>query len=104
VRVGVVGAGPIAHTAHLPVLTSIPGVEVAVCEPDRDRMNLTARMFPLTWSTPELDTLLRDGGCDVLVVMVPHQHMFEVTLRCLRTGLPTLLEKPPGMSAASARR
>jgi predicted dehydrogenase len=104
VRVGVVGAGRIAHTAHLPVLTSIPGVEVAVCEPDPHRMNLTARMFPLAWSTPELDTLLRDGGCDALFVMVPHQRMFGVTLRCLRTGLPTLLEKPPGMSTAQNRQ
>jgi predicted dehydrogenase len=103
-RVGVIGAGRIAHAAHLPVLASLPGVEIALCEPDHDRLELTAREFPIVWSTPELDTLLRAGGCDALFVLVPHLQMYEVSMRCLRSGLPTLLEKPPGMSGAAARQ
>jgi virulence factor len=103
-RVGVIGAGRIAHAAHLPVLASLPGVEIAVCEPDHDQLNLTAQAFPIVWSTAELDTLLRGGGCDALFVLVPHLHMYEVAMRCLRSGLPTLLEKPPGMSGAEARQ
>jgi virulence factor len=99
VIVGVVGGGRIAEQAHLPALAEIADVEVVLCERDQERGRLLAARFGLRTTVTELDELLA-AGCDALLVMVPHDAMFEVTRSCLATGTPTLLEKPPGMTVA----
>ena len=48
VRVGIVGCGAIVREAHLPVITSDPGVEVVLlCDRDRGNATLLAREFGL---------------------------------------------------------
>ena len=49
-RVGVIGAGAIAQTAHLPVLAKMRGVElVAICDNDRVKARSIADRFDITF-------------------------------------------------------
>jgi predicted dehydrogenase len=101
-RVGVIGGGAIAQEAHLPALASMPQVEIVLCERVLAHGRQLASTFPIAEVVSDLDDPAM-SKCDALFVMVPHAAMFEVTRRCLSTGTPTLLEKPPGMTLDETR-
>lgn len=96
-KVGVVGGGRIAATSHLPVLAANPRCEIDLVEPDIERRSSLERLFRLRRSVGSLDEA-ETWNWDAILVMVPHEQMFEVALDCLKFKLPILLEKPPGMT------
>lgn len=105
VRVGVVGLGGIAQTAHLPLLRrrwdlfEIAAIADLSAE-RRDRIG-AAYGVPATARFSSLDDLCASGLVDAVVLLTAGNHAPEV-LRVLDHGLPVLCEKPLGLTRAGA--
>ena len=104
VRVGIVGCGAIVREAHLPVITSEPGVEVAMlCDRDRGNAARLAREFGLDAA---ITTDLADfaDNVDLAIVAVPPRFHAPVAIQLLEMGIDVLCEKPLAIGAADGQR
>lgn len=103
-RVAVIGAGNIAQQ-HLPVLTNHPECEVAVlCDASPAVLAQTAAKFGIANTAPTLADVFRRDDIDAVFVMVSVLHMAAAATACLETGIPTFMEKPPGICSADTAR
>ncbi len=118
-RVAVIGAGNIAQQ-HLPVLLAHPDCEVALlCDSDPATLAETAQRLRSRGGTvegggegelrhPELVTdvgdVLRRDDLDAVFVLVSVLAVSAVAGACLEAGLPTFVEKPPGIASAETAR
>lgn len=103
-RVVVIGCGHIARQAHLPALLQLQQeglVTVQVADADAGRARALAEQFQVPhvadW-TSVADEL------DAAVVCAPPGANADVAVSAVERGLHVLCEKPPGRSAAQARR
>jgi predicted dehydrogenase len=104
VSVGVIGAGRIAER-HLEVLQAIDDVDVvALCNRGGPGLEALATRFAVPKTYTDYQKLLDDGIADAVLVLVSVAAVAEVAEQCLRRGIPALIEKPPGLSAAETRR
>jgi len=102
-RVGVIGAGRIAAGSHLPCLAAFPDVELVLCEVDEARLRLVADQYAIKETRTDYRTMLANDGLDAVFVLTPPPVTYGVSRDCLAAGVPTLMEKPPGMSTAETR-
>ncbi|MBN1519315.1 MAG: Gfo/Idh/MocA family oxidoreductase [Spirochaetales bacterium] len=103
-RVGVIGAGNVATTAHLPAYAKLDCVDlVAVCDSSRDRVQAAARNFGVPHAYTSWDELIRAGGLDAVSVCVGNKLHAPATLAALEAGIHVLCEKPPALTAQEAR-
>jgi len=102
-KVGVIGAGGIARSVHLPSLNDIPNVEVAaICDLIEERAAEQAARY----SVPRTYTLYREmldrEELDAVFALVEPGNLFHVVVNCLEAGLPVFMEKPPGVTSYQA--
>ena len=97
-RVAVVGCGAVAQ-AHLPVLESHPGCELAaVVDRDLARARDVARAHGVATAAGDFAEVV--GDVDAAVLCLPHHLHAPVAVACLERGLHVLVEKPMAMTAA----
>ena len=104
-RLGVVGLGGIAQTAHLPLLRRrwdlFEVTEIAdVSQERRDAIGESLGVAP-AHRHPDLTALLDAGVVDAVVLLTGGSHGPE-TLECVRRGIPVLCEKPLAFTLAEA--
>ncbi|HEY6739908.1 MAG TPA: Gfo/Idh/MocA family oxidoreductase [Actinopolymorphaceae bacterium] len=100
-RVGVVGTGWWATTAHLPSLRAYDRCELlAVCDTRRDRAQEVARHFDIPHVFDDARELIE--AVDAVVVATPHSTHYAIALAALRAGRHTLVEKPLALTAGEA--
>jgi predicted dehydrogenase len=98
-RVAVIGAGNIAEK-HLEVLNAFSDVELAsICSRGHPRIDALADKFGIREKFTDYRKMLDTISPDVVFVLVSAMHIVPVAAECLKRRLPTLLEKPPGLSA-----
>jgi predicted dehydrogenase len=102
-RVGVIGAGGIARNVHLPSLRDMDDIElVAICDLIRERAAAMADKHGI----PRVYTLYREmfeqENLDAVFALVEPASLFHVVWQCLDAGLPTFMEKPPGITLYQA--
>ena len=105
IRVGIVGAGQITRTRHLPGLRAIPGVRVtAVCNRRRDTATRVAREFDIPKVYNNWEDLVADAEVDaVLIGAWPFLHC-SVTLAAFDAGKHVLTQARMAMNAREAQR
>ncbi|MDQ3702421.1 MAG: Gfo/Idh/MocA family oxidoreductase, partial [Chloroflexota bacterium] len=104
VRVAVVGAGNIAQQ-HLPVLTAHPDCEVVLlCDTDEAMLAESAYRFAIPGRVTDLRAVLGRDDVDAVFVLVSVLRVAEVAGTFIAAGLPTFLEKPPGICSADTAR
>ncbi len=97
IRVAVIGAGGIS-SQHCPVLVALDEIDlVAVTEPRVDRLSTALAKFGVPNGFASIDELLEWGEFDAAWVLVSHVATAEVAERFIRLGVPTFVEKPPGI-------
>jgi virulence factor len=102
-KVGVIGAGFFAEK-HLEVLTALDDVQVsALCSSGHPRIHALAERFKIERTFTDLNRMFDQLSLDAVFVLVNVTRMVEVAGACLKRKVPTLLEKPPGLSAAEAK-
>src|SRR5438034_1916001 len=103
-RVAVVGCGGRSRSSHLPFLRAAEDVElVAVCDPDPAARDRAGEEFDVARRYASVEELLEAEALDAVFVAVPPHRNAEAALPCLERGVPTLVEKPPGMSVAETK-
>ncbi len=105
IRIGIVGAGQITRTRHLPGFQSIPGVRVVgVCNRRRETAGRVARDFNVPRIYGNWEDLVTDPEVDaVLIGAWPYLHC-PVTLAALDAGKHILTEARMAMNAREAQR
>jgi predicted dehydrogenase len=96
-RIAVIGAGNIAQS-HLAVLTNHPECEVAVlCDRDPQILATTGDRFGIAERLSDPEALLGRDDLDAVYVLVSVLHVSAVAGTFIAAGIPTFLEKPPGI-------
>jgi predicted dehydrogenase len=95
VRVGVLGAGAWARSAHLPGYRRDPRCRVvAIADVEIDRARDAAREFEVATATADPNELLRRDDIDLIDVCTPSHTHFELAWAALEAGKHVLCEKP----------
>ena len=104
IRVGIVGAGGIVSSVHVPGLKRQPGVElVAVANRSLESSRRAAEELGIARAYANWEELLAAGGLDaVLIGTWPYMHR-EITLAALDAGLHVLCQARMANDAAEAR-
>jgi predicted dehydrogenase len=104
IRVGIVGAGGIVGSTHIPGLRRMPGVEiVAVANRSLESSRRAAEEFDIPRAYADWEELLAADGIDaVLIGTWPYMHR-PITLAALESGRHVLCQARMAMNAAEAR-
>ncbi|NLW51174.1 MAG: Gfo/Idh/MocA family oxidoreductase [Candidatus Brocadiaceae bacterium] len=102
-RVGVIGAGGIARSVHLPSLNDLPDVEIAaICDLVEKRAAEQAERYSIPRIYTVYHEMLAREELDAAYVLVEPANLFHVAVNCLEAGLPVFMEKPPGVTSFQA--
>jgi predicted dehydrogenase len=104
IRIGIVGAGGIVSSTHIPGLRRVPGVEiVAVANRSLESSQRVAAQFDIPRAYANWQELVAADGIDaVLIGTWPYQHK-PITLAALDAGRHVLCQARMAMNAAEAR-
>src|SRR5262245_59534165 len=104
-RIGIVGAGQIARTRHLPGFRAIAGVKVVgVCNLHRDSSLKVAREYDIPRIHESWEHLVDDSQIDAVVIGTwPYLHC-PITLAALDSGKHVLTQARMAMNAREAQR
>jgi len=103
VRVGLVGVGFVARTAHIPFLREIPFVDlVAIADVDTDRAKEVGQEFNIPRVLHSYEDLINDPSLDVVDVCTPPSKHAEVAIAAIQHGKDVIVEKPLVVSLGDA--
>ena len=105
IRLGLIGAGAVPQTAHLPILTKMRGVRlVALCDNDGGKARSLAERFGIPNVYTDIDDLLELEKLDAVIVATPN-HLHEPhVLAALRAGRHVLCGRPLALSVRGVER
>ena len=100
-RFGLAGAGRMGRN-HLRALAGSTEVKVtAIAEPGENARQSLSAVDAAVYG--DLETMLELGHIDAVLVCVPSDLHLETVKRLVAAGMPTLCEKPVGVTASQAR-
>jgi myo-inositol 2-dehydrogenase / D-chiro-inositol 1-dehydrogenase len=107
-RIAHVGAGEWSRYAHGPTLQRLEqqgrvSLEV-ICDLDIERARHFRDLFGYRLASNDLRSVLHDVQPNAIVCTVQPSNTFELVQSLLPLRIPLLIEKPPGVSAAEAKR
>jgi len=99
IRVGLVGCGGIATSAHIPALLEIEEVEVvAVCDIIKERAEKAAKTLGAKYIFTDYKDLIALDDIDVVDICTPNYLHSEVTIAAFNAGKHVFCEKPDAIS------
>jgi predicted dehydrogenase len=102
-RFGVIGAGAFAEACHVPGLLSHPQAEVvAICGRRRERAQMVADRFSISFVTTEPAALCARDDLDGVSICTPNATHREQALLAFAHGKHVFCEKPLGISVMEA--
>ena len=94
-RVGIVGAGNIAQSAHLPAYAKIENVEVvAIADWNLERAQKAAEKFGIPQAFDSVESLLAGADVDYIDICVWNRSHSSVAIAAAKAGKHILCEKP----------
>ena len=103
-RIGIVGTGWWATTAHFPSLKAHPKAElVAAADVRPDILAKAADAYGVANTYTDYREMLEREELDGVIVAVWHAEHYSVARACLERGLHVMLEKPMVLRATHAR-
>src|SRR5712692_2159308 len=104
IRVGVVGTSWWADEMHLPSLRSHPRAEiVAICGRNVERARAMATKYDVAQIFTDYRTMIERANLHALVVSVPDDWHYAITMDALDAGLHVVCEKPLALDATQAK-
>jgi predicted dehydrogenase len=100
-KAGLVGYGFAGQTFHAPVLSAVPGLElaaVASSQPNKVHVD-----WPRVDVVPDVGALLRRSDIDLVVVAAPNAQHHPLARAALEAGKHVVVDKPFTLDAAQAR-
>ncbi|WP_066192135.1 MULTISPECIES: Gfo/Idh/MocA family protein [Gracilibacillus] len=104
-RIGLIGAGGIATSVHIPAYEAIADkVEiVAIADVAYDRAKLIAERHQIPAVFDNYETMLTETEIDAVSVCVPNKFHKAAVINALTAGCHVLCEKPPAMNQEEAK-
>ena len=103
IRVGVIGTSWWADLMHLPSCKSHQGAEItAICGRNRDRAQEMALKYDIPQIYVDYKAMLMNGKIDAVIVSVPDDLHYEMSICAIDAGIHVLCEKPLAMSLKQA--
>jgi predicted dehydrogenase len=100
-RIGVLGAGPIAQFAHLEACRKAANAELyAICDLAEDLLEQVAAEHRPARTFTDYAAMLADPAVDGVIVAVADEFHVPAALQALDAGKHVLVEKPMGVSVA----
>ena len=105
IRIGIIGAGAITRSRHIPGFRAIPGVQIAgVCNRFRESSARVAREYDIPRIYGGWEQLIEDESIDAVVIATwPYLHC-AATLAALGAGKHVLTQSRMAMNAREAQR
>jgi myo-inositol 2-dehydrogenase/D-chiro-inositol 1-dehydrogenase len=105
VRIGILGCGSIARSAHLPSLIRTPGVSV-VALADHDGANVAAAQAIVRGARVhrDYDSVLREPDVDAVIIALPPALHADAAIAALEHGKHVYVEKPLATTSKEAAR
>ncbi|KZT34606.1 NAD(P)-binding protein [Sistotremastrum suecicum HHB10207 ss-3] len=101
-RVGLIGAGSVAQTVHLPTLLLVPHLfkVVALCDISPGALKHCLEKFhiPLNKGYTTSEDLVKDPGVDVVFVAHSDEYHAEAAIQAMNAGKHVFIEKPMAWS------
>ncbi|MEZ4734060.1 MAG: Gfo/Idh/MocA family oxidoreductase [Caldilineaceae bacterium] len=98
-RVGILGAGPIAQAAHFDATRKARNAELfAICDAAEDLLQRAAATHQPQVIYTDFDAMLADPNVDAVIIGVADQFHVPLAQRALLAGKHVLVEKPLGVS------
>jgi predicted dehydrogenase len=98
-RVGVLGAGPIAQFAHLEACRKARNAELhALCDAAPDLLERVAGAHRPRVTYGDYDAMLADPDVDAVVIAIADQFHVPMALKAIAAGKHVLVEKPLGVA------
>jgi virulence factor len=99
VNVGVIGAGKMANFVHYPALSHLKTVRLAAISDLLDeRLTETANKYNVPGRYVNYKEMLDKERLDIVLVIMPPHHLYDIVVECLGRGLHVFIEKPPGIT------
>jgi predicted dehydrogenase len=103
-RIGVVGAGGIVRSTHLPALAALPDVEViAVCNARRETAESVAREFGIPEVSESWADMTERPDLDIIWIGTPPVLHAPVTISALRSGKHVFCQARMAMTLKEGR-
>ncbi|MFH0793252.1 MAG: Gfo/Idh/MocA family oxidoreductase [bacterium] len=103
-RIGIIGAGAYACSAHLPVFQKTRGVRVvAACRSHEQRLKKTCERFKIPSGYLDYHEMLDKEDLDGVLIASPHANHYEHAHAALEHGIAVLLEKPMTLEVKHAK-
>jgi predicted dehydrogenase len=102
--IGMVGAGAIVESCHLPAYRMAGFNVVGITDIDMNKANKVATTFELKHTFATLEQLLAHPEIEVIDIAVPAQFQPGIVEQAVRAGKHVLCQKPLANSYAEARR
>jgi predicted dehydrogenase len=98
-RVGVLGAGPIAQAAHFEACRKAKNAKLyAICEVAEDLLERMSAIHAPRKAYADYDAMLADPNVDAVIVAIADQFHVPMALEALEAGKHVLVEKPMGVT------
>ena len=103
-RVGVLGAGPIAQAAHFDSCTKAANAGLyAICEVADDLRERMAIAHGAARAFKDFDAMLADPNVDAVIIATADAFHVPASMRALAAGKHVLCEKPAGVTVEEVR-
>jgi predicted dehydrogenase len=102
-KIGILGAGGIARSIHLPALAEIKEAELrALCDYVPGRAEEAAKPYHIPGLYLSYHDMLNREELDAVFVLVPPDGLFRAAADCLLAGKHVFMEKPMGITLFQA--
>lgn len=103
VKIGIIGAGGIATSVHMPSLAEIDDCEVvAICDLHEDKAKALAEKYGVKSVYTIYHEMLAKEEMDAVYVLVNPDCTFRVADDCMKAGFHVMIEKPLGIDSYQA--
>ncbi len=104
-KIGIIGAGGIARSAHLPGYATMDNVElVAICDIKIEKAKEMAEKYNIPQVFENYMDLINLEGLDAIDICTPNYLHSIIAVAALEKGLHVFCEKPDAVSVAEAER
>jgi len=91
--IGIIGLGDIAKKAYLPILTSVEGIDLAICSRSPENVTRVQNQYRISRATTSLNELFQ-MGIQAAFVLTPSDIHAAITTQLLEHKVDVFLEKP----------
>jgi len=104
-RIGIIGCGWIAQTAHIPAYIENPKSRlVAICDDNKERLDEFARKYKIQNTFSDYQELLQSNSVDAVSICTPTAMHSKVAVESAKNGVHVLCEKPLASNLEEAGR